>query len=109
MTVKEVALSGLGTIIGNFLPKLDLKMGDWSFSLNAVILLGKSNGLGLDLQISYTEGDWNFSYGFGITGYGKYLNTGKSGTQYRNSFMPGYDDGTFCMSLATNFGQEKEE
>lgn len=112
LTLKEAALSGLGTLIGNFLPQVEVKMGNWSFSLNAAILLGKSNGLGLNLQISYTEGDFNISYGFGLTGYGKYLDTGKRGFEFRNSIMIGYDDGNTGFGIGTNFfdgsGEMKE-
>ena len=102
ITLKEAALSGLGNLLGNFMPKIDIKIGDWAVSINPSILLGNSNGLGLNIQISYTEGNWNFSYGFGITDYAKYQNTGKSGVQFRNSFMATFDDGKTGFSLGTN-------
>jgi RHS repeat-associated protein len=103
MTLKDAALAGLGSIIGNFIPSIDIKMGDWSVSLNVAIILGSSNGLGLNLQVSYTAGDWNFSGGFGLVNYAKYNDTGVTGMQRRYSAMITYDDGQYGFGLGTNF------
>ena len=102
ITLKEAALSGLGNLLGNFIPKIDIKIGDWAVSINPSILLGNSNGLGLNLQISYTDRHFSFNYGFSMTGYAKYQNTGKQGVQFRNSFMATFDDGKTGFSLGTN-------
>ena len=65
-------------------------------------MLGSSNGLGLNVQVSYTDGNMSLSYGFSMNGFAKYQDTGKSGVQFRNSFMATYDDGKTGFSLGTN-------
>lgn len=102
MSLSEAGYAMFGNILGKYLPKWSVKSGDLSLSLNSVVLLGKGFGLGANLEISYQAGNFNFSYGFGITYFKKYYATGNKGWETRNSFMVGWDDGKTGFSLASN-------
>jgi RHS repeat-associated protein len=99
-------------IFGEVLPSLDIKIGDWSVSLNAVLLSGQGRGIGAAVSIGYHSGNFDFSYGFGITNFRKHYATGKKGWEFRNSLRAGWDDGRTGASLGTNFwggaGEMKE-
>ena len=100
---KEIALSIGGQVAGSFLPDIDIPLGDFSISLNPVIMMGKGIGAGAAVGISYNSGEFTFSYGFGVTQYTKHYATGNSGTEIRNSFRVNYDNGRTGFSLGTNF------
>jgi len=90
-------------VLGEVLPSLDIKIGDWSVSLNAVLLSGEARGIGAAVAVGYHSGNFNFSYGFGVTHFNKHYATGKKGFEFRNSFKAGWDDGKTGFSLGTNF------
>ncbi len=58
-------------------------------------------------------GDFSGSYGFGVTYYSNFLNTGKKGFEMRNSLMLGYEDAqqrgvNMGTNLWTGFGEMSE-
>ncbi|MFC0343431.1 polymorphic toxin type 23 domain-containing protein [Epilithonimonas hispanica] len=101
-STQEAILSGLGQIIGMFLPSWEVQIGDWTFSLNISLYLGKSVGVGLSGSISYSDGHFSASYGVSLTGFGKHYGTGKSGWEMRNSFMLQYGSKEFSLFVGTN-------
>lgn len=71
----------------------------------------------LRINLNFTAekkiGDFSGSYGFGVTYYSSYLNTGKSGFEMRNSFMLGYEDnkqrgGSLGTNIWTGLGEMSE-
>jgi hypothetical protein len=67
------------------------------------INLGTHNtSVSFKFSISQNIGNWNISSGIGITAYGSFANTGKTGLEIRGSLMGGFNDGTTSISLGTN-------
>lgn len=89
--------------VGGLLPSVNVSAGNFSFSLSPSIAFGKSFGVGANLSVGYSDGNWNISAGVGVMYYGNYQGFGKSGTEIRKSLMGGFDDGTTGVGLGTNF------
>ncbi len=70
--------------------------------------LGLSLGTGgfkanFNFTLDQSIGDFTGSYGLGVTYHSNFHTTGKSGLEFRNSFMLNYNDGTTDVSVGTNF------
>ncbi|SHG45380.1 polymorphic toxin type 23 domain-containing protein [Pedobacter caeni] len=88
--------------IGGFIPSVGMKIGNFSFSLSPSMAFGKTFAIGANVSVGYEAGKWNISAGLGIMSYGNYQEFGKGGTEFRTSFMGGYDNGENGFSLGTN-------
>ena len=69
--------------------------------------IGLSYGTGgikanFNFTLDQNVGDFTGSYGLGLTYHSIFFSTGKSGFEFRNSFMLNYDDGKTGASLGTN-------
>ena len=84
------------------MPKVEIRMGDWGFSLSPVIAFGNSGGIGANLSVTYSSGDFSFSGGIGIMSYSNYNGFGNNGMEIRKSILMAYDDGKTGFSLGTN-------
>ncbi|MCD9614954.1 polymorphic toxin type 23 domain-containing protein [Tenacibaculum maritimum] len=69
----------------SFLPSLDVKIGDFSFGLSPALAFGRATGFGVNVSVSYQDGDFTFSAGYGVTFYGTAHGTGKKGWEHRFS------------------------
>ncbi len=96
----------LGAIAGQaasqLLPSYDVNIGDFNFSISPAILLGNSTGVGANLGVGYSDGNFSISSGLGLTAYSNYNGQG-SGIETRISGLVSYDDGQTGFSLGTNF------
>jgi RHS repeat-associated protein len=63
-----------------------------------------TGGLKANINLTFNQGigDFTASYGLGMTLHTNFYTTGKSGMEFRNSFMINYDDGKTGGSLSTN-------
>jgi hypothetical protein len=84
------------------MPKVEIRMGDWGFSLSPVIAFGNSGGIGANLSVTYSSGDFSFSGGIGIMSYSNYNGFGNNGMEIRKSILASYDDGKNGISLGAN-------
>ena len=69
--------------------------------------IGLSYGTGgfkanFNFTIDQKVGNFTGSYGLGVTYHSNFFSTGKSGFEFRNSFMLNYDDGKMGVSFGTN-------
>lgn len=77
----------------SFLPSVDVKIGDFSFGLSPALAFGRATGFGVNVSASYTNGNFTFSAGYGVTFYGSAHGTGHKGWEYRKSWGVNWDDG----------------
>lgn len=105
MSTQEALLSGLGQVIGAFLPSWELNLGDWTFSVGFSLALGKGNSFGVNVGLSYSSGDFEMNFGFGISYFGNHAGSGSRGFEYRKSVMLGTKgtEGNLGIMLGTNF------
>lgn len=89
--------------VGGLMPSANFKIGNFGFSISPSLAFGQSFGIGANLGVSYTDGNFSVSAGIGIMRYGNYQGFGKSGMEIRSSLMAAYDNGTTGISLGTNF------
>ena len=90
--------------VSSLMPSATIDLGGgFQFSISASLAFGNSFGIGLNIDLSYTTGDWTFSAGFGYTGFGNYNGFGANSEQVRWSLLASYDDGKRGFSLGTNF------
>ena len=86
----------------SFLPSVDVKIGDWSFGVSPALAFGRATGFGANISVSYQDGDFNFSAGYGVTFYGSAHGTGKKGWEQRVSGSIG-SNGTIKFSAYTTY------
>jgi len=89
--------------IGNFMPTIDIPIGDWNINVSPAIAFGNATGVGVNVGVSYSDGNWSFSAGVGVMYYGDYNGFGKNGLEIRKSILSAWDDGKAGVSLGTNF------
>ena len=89
--------------ISYFIPPVGIQVGDWSISISPSIAFGNSMGIGANLSVTYSSGDFSFSGGIGIMSNSNYNGLGKNGMEIRKSILIAYDDGKTGFSLGTNF------
>lgn len=102
MSAQEAILSGLGQVIGAFLPSWEVHLGDWTFSVGFSLALGKGNSFGVNFGLSYSSGDFELNIGFGISYFGNHPGSETKGFEYRKSIMTKYGSKDFSLSLGTN-------
>ncbi len=90
-------------VVAGFLPGFDIQVGDFNFRLSPAIAFGKAYGVGANVSVSYTDGNFSMSAGFGATYFGAAHGTGHKGWEYRTSYAIGYSDGDFTMSVYTTY------
>ncbi len=95
---------GMG-IASGILPAFNVPLGDFSVSVSPSIMFGTSAiALGGTFTMSYTNGDFRFAYGVGMSGVAKSHGSNTSGWEYRQSWKVNYDDGEFGVGLySTSF------
>ncbi len=92
--------------VSSFLPSFTIPIGDWSISISPSIAFGNASGIGANLSIGYSDGNWSFSAGIGYMNYGNYHGFG-NGTEIRTSILAAYDDGKTGFSYGTNWWRGK--
>jgi RHS repeat-associated protein len=91
-------------IVASFLPAVTIPIGDFSFSLSPAIAFGNAASIGASFNVSYKDGDFNVSAGYGLSLVSKAHGTGGRGWEHRISASVGYDDGKFRTALySTHF------
>jgi len=80
----------LGSVFNSVMPKLDIKIGNWTITANLSILMGHSYGIGASMSVAFDDGEFFFAAGFGITNFTDYNGMGINGWEYRASAMMGY-------------------
>ncbi|WP_024742023.1 polymorphic toxin type 23 domain-containing protein [Tenacibaculum maritimum] len=94
----------------SFLPSLDVKIGDFSFGLSPALAFGRATGFGVNVSVSYQDGDFTFSAGYGVTFYGAAHGTGHKGWEYRKSWGVNWDDGKQGIGIySTTFSGTKPQ
>ena len=91
-TVGFLGTAAIGAA-SSFLPSLDVKIGNWSFGISPAVAFGRATGFGANISLSYSDGNFNFSAGIGVTFYGAAHGTGNKGWEYRKSWGINWDDG----------------
>jgi hypothetical protein len=97
-----IGSSAANAVISYFMPPVGIQVGDWSISISPAIAFGNSMGIGANLSVTYSAGDFSFSGGIGIMSNSNYNGLGKSGMEIRKSILASYDDGKNGISLGTN-------
>lgn len=103
----EYAVGVIGTgFAAGFMPSIgNMQVGDWNISLSPAIALGNVTGIGANLSVTYSDGNFSFSAGVGIMSNSNYHNFGKNGLEIRESILASWNDGKTGVSLGTNFWQ----
>ena len=92
----------LGSVFNSVMPKLDIKIGNWTITANLSILMGHSYGIGASMSVAFDDGEFFFAAGFGITNFTDYNGMGINGWEYRASAMMGYGGKDARLTLGTN-------
>lgn len=100
-----IASSAVSAGVSYFMQPMGIQVGNWSFSISPAIAFGNTMGIGANLSITYSSGDFSFSGGIGIMSNSNYNGFGKNGLEIRESILAAYDDGKNGFSLGTNFWQ----
>jgi len=82
----------MGSFSDDFYVGIGISYGSEGFKTNFNVSVDK------DMGDAYTG-----SYGLGVTYHENFYTTGKSGFEFRNSFLVSHDDGTSDISIGTNF------
>ncbi|AZA99733.1 hypothetical protein EG359_08945 [Chryseobacterium joostei] len=94
----------VSAFIGSFMPSFNINLGGgFSFSISPSIALGQGVSAGFNFSISYQNGDFGLSLGYGVTYQTSNAGSGLSGWEYRKSAMLSYDDGKYGLSLGSNW------
>ena len=93
----------ISSFAAGFMPVISVPIGDWTISASPSIAFGNAAGAGVSFGVTYSDGDWSISGGFGIMEYTNYNGFGANAKEFRYSVLLNYDDGKTGFSLGTNF------
>ena len=79
-----------------------IQVGNWTISVTPTIAFGNASGIGGNLTVTYSDGNFSFSGGIGIMGNSDYNSLGRNGMEIRHSLLASWDDGKSGVSLGTN-------
>lgn len=79
----------------------DMQVGDFNFSISPSVAVGNSSGIGANIGVGYSSGNFSLNGGLGITSFTDYNGFGK-GIETRTSLLGSFDDGKTGISLGTN-------
>ncbi|MFL0102004.1 polymorphic toxin type 23 domain-containing protein, partial [Tenacibaculum maritimum] len=82
-------------------------IGDFSFGLSPALAFGRATGFGVNVSVSYQDGDFTFSAGYGVTFYGTAHGTGKKGWEHRFSGSIGSNGKVKFSAYTTYFSSGK--
>lgn len=91
--------------IGSFMPSFSMNLGGgFSFSISPSIAFGQGVSAGFNFSLSYKNGDFGMSFGYGVTYQTSHAGSGLSGWEYRTSVMAGTlgTEGNLGMMVGTN-------
>ncbi len=92
--------------VSKFLPSMNIPIGDWNINFSMSLAYGNSFGVGFNVGVSYTDGDWSFSGGFSVMGYDNYNGFEANSDEIRYSLLASYDDGKTGLVWETIFIEE---
>ncbi|WP_396178415.1 polymorphic toxin type 23 domain-containing protein [Flavobacterium sp.] len=99
---------GFGQLItssfaAGFMPVISVPIGDLTISASPSIVFGNSAGAGVSFGVTYDDGNFSVSGGYGIIEYSNYNGFGANSREIRYSALVSYDDGKTGLTLGTNF------
>lgn len=104
ITMSAIVDAAASSFFAGFMPSTPIPIDShWSFNVSPAIAFGNASGIGVNLSLGYSDGNWNFAYGVGVMNYGNYNGFGKNSFEVRNSILAAWDDGKMGLSLGTNF------
>lgn len=99
-----IATSAVSAAINFAIPPMGVQLtNNFGFSISPSIAFGNTMAIGMNLSVTYTNGEFSFSAGVGIMSNSNYQGLGRSGMETRVSFLAAYDNGSTGFSLGTNF------
>lgn len=86
-----------------FMPAISVPIGDWTLSASPTIAFGNSAGAGISFGVTYDDGNFSVSGGYGIMEYSNYNGFGANSREFRYSALVSYGDGKTRFTLGTNY------
>ena len=102
ITMSAFGNAAASSFVAGFMPPISIPLGDWTLSASPSIAFGNSAGAGVSFGVTYSDGDWSISGGYGIMEYSNYNGFGANSHEIRYSALVNYDDGKTGLSLGTN-------
>ncbi len=90
-----------GGLASGLLPSANAQVGNFNFSVSPAIAFGNAAGIGANLGVGYSNGNFSIAGGIGSSFYGRASGTGAAGSEFRFSGSAGYDDGRTGLSVST--------
>lgn len=100
-SIGELVISSFAS---GFMPAINIPINDHiTLSASPSIAFGNAGGAGVSYGVTFSDGDFSISGGYGIMEYSNYNGFGANSREFRYSALVSYDDGKTGFSLGTNF------
>ena len=99
-SIGELVISSFAS---GFMPAINIPINDHiTLSASPSIAFGNAGGAGVSFGVTFSDGNFSISGGYGIMEYSNYNGFGANSREIRYSALVSYDDGKTGFSLGTN-------